>query len=296
MSGAEKALMDFPTTTESGVPLPIRPQAIAFDLDGTLLDHDGVLSDAVARAVRRISRSGIRVFIVTGRLQSGAERHWRAIEPGTPIACCNGAHIGFPGEAPLRHARLSKTVRRKIVDIDSGSGLYFNYAVDNTVYALKDGPEREFYSRVFSPVSLAGGPEEILALPAPTKCLCVTSEAEQPAALALLREALGDGAQVTTSNSRFIEIIPPGVDKGAALDFLAHWMGVTPDAFIAVGDAMNDAPMMEKAGFAVSFTSGDPGMREHADMLLPPLWEEGMRVLAGRVLGIAGSERVFKGK
>lgn len=283
--------MEFPSISDSGVQLPIRPLALAFDLDGTLLDYDGHMSDSVARAVRLISRGGIKVFIVTGRLQAGAERYWEELELDTPIAGCNGGYIGLPGQKPIRHIRLSEKARKIILDFDTGQDLFVNYAIDNAIFCLHDSPERDYYSRAYSLVTLASGVEDILERPLPTKCLCITPEADQPHVLEMFRAALAGEAEITTSNNRFIEIMPPGVDKGTAIETLAEWSGFPVEGFIAVGDAMNDLPMLRKAGFAISFKSGDPRMADEVDMLLPPLWEDGMEVLAKCVLGMTGSGR-----
>ncbi|MDR1745475.1 MAG: HAD family hydrolase [Planctomycetota bacterium] len=283
--------MSCPTRSDSGVELPIRPEGIAFDLDGTLLDYDGRLSDAVARAVRLIARAGIRVFIISGRLQNGSERYWRALELDTPIASCNGAFVGIPGETPLVDKRLSAEARDIILSIDRQYDVYVNYCSDNAVYTLHDGAYRDHYSRQYSLVHLAESPDAIRSLALPTKCLCITAENEQARYIAILRDALGHLADITTSNRQFIEILPPGANKGAGLRALAGWSGIPVEKFIAVGDGMNDLPMLETAGFAIAFKSGNPGLAEHVDMMLPPLWEDGMDILAKCVLGLTGSGR-----
>ncbi len=280
-----------PVFSDTGIPLPIRPRAIAFDLDGTLLDYDGHLSESVARAVRQIGNTDIRVFIATGRLLAGAEKYWRELELNTPIVSCNGASIGFPGESPLYETTLDAEVRDIVLDLEKRHDLYINYYLDNSVYTLKDGAERDFYSRQYVLVALARDREDILSRALPTKCLCITSEADQAGAIRLLSEALRDRAVITTSNNRFIEILPIGADKGSALQRLSEWSGIPTDRFIAVGDGMNDLPMLQKAGFAISFRTADRRLAEHVDMLLPPLWEDGIEILAKCILGLTNSGR-----
>lgn len=283
--------MDFPSASDSGIQLPFQARAVAFDMDGTLLDYDGRLSDSVVRAVQLIARTGIRVFLISGRLESGCAGYWERLGLDTPISSCNGARIAFPGETPILDLRLSDEARKIVLDIDRKYNLYVNYYVENAVHSLHDGPERDNYSRQFSHVAVLPGPEDILALPPPSKCLCITAETEQPLYIDLLTRALDDIATVTTSNERFIEIIPPAANKGNALAELARWSGIPVDRFIAVGDGMNDKPMLERAGFAISFKSGDPRLADLVDMLLPPLWEDGMEILAKCILGLTNSGR-----
>lgn len=283
--------MDFPAYSDTGILLPIRPRAIAFDMDGTLLDYDGHLSESVVRSIRLIASAGIKVFLLSGRLEAGCETYWRQLELDTPIGSCNGARIGFPGETPLVDHRLSEAARNIVLDIDKRNDLYINYYIDNAAYSLHDSPERDYYSRQFSPVALAPNPEDIAALPLPSKCLCITPEDDLAVNSALFAEALGDLATITASNTQFIEIIPPSANKGEGIGELARWSGILVEEFIAVGDAMNDLPMLEKAGFAITFKSGDPRLQPHVDMVLPPLWEDGMDILAKCVLGLTNSGR-----
>ena len=125
----------------------------------------------------------------------------------------------------------------------------------------------------------------------PTKCLCIVEEKDNAAVSRLLHDALDDIVNLTESNSRFIEILPPGADKAEGLRQLVAWSGIPIEQFVAVGDGLNDLPMLEEAGFSITFNSGDPRLTEHVDMILPPLWEDGIDMLAKVVLGLTDSGR-----
>lgn len=275
----------------SGVKLPIRPKAIAFDLDGTLLDYDGALSPGVEKAVKLMAASGLKVFLITGRLQAGCERYWRAFGLDTPMATCNGSKVGFPGADPIFIRRLSEKARAIIMDLEKTHGLYLNYYIGDSVLTVSDTGPREWYSTHFTPVGLAPSLDDIAAMDPPMKCLCVVEEKDNPAVMKLFAEALVNEADLTESNSRFIEILPPGANKAEGLRQLVKWSGIPIEQFVAVGDGLNDLPMLEAAGFSITFSSGDPRLADHVDMVLPPLWRDGMDLLAKVVLGMTDSGR-----
>ena len=283
--------MEFTNVSDSGVSLPIRPRGIAFDLDGTLLDYDGRLDESVARAVRLISRSGIRVFLITGRQLSACERFWRELDLSTPLVTCNGAWVGLPGRDPFLHIRLSPEARDAVLRLEGEYNLYVNYYIDNRVYTFKDVPEREWYSRRFSIVEKLSDRDSPAFRRLPTKCLCIVAENERDHFFDVFAGALENVAVVTSSNNRFIEILPLGVDKAVGLRTLSEFSGIALDNFIAVGDAMNDLPMLNASGFSITFKSGDRRLADQVDMVLPPLWEDGADFLARCVLGLSDSGR-----
>lgn len=277
--------------SDTGIKLPIRPKAIAFDLDGTLLDYEGNLTPGVEKAVNLMVASGLKVFLITGRLQPSCEKYWRIFGLDTPMATCNGAQVGFPDSPPIFNTHLSLAARNKIMEAEVGHNLYVNYYINNLVYSVSDGPVREYYSQNYSPVILVDSLDEIRAMDLPTKCLCIVDEIDNPAVTSIFADALGNEINLTESNKRFIELLPPGADKAEGLRQLVKWAGITTEECVAVGDGLNDLPMLQAAGFSITFNSGDQRLREHVDMVLPPLWQDGMDTLAGVVLGMTDSGR-----
>jgi hydroxymethylpyrimidine pyrophosphatase-like HAD family hydrolase len=68
------------------------PHLIALDIDGTTIDHDGHLSDAVREAVQAVVEAGHHVVIATGRTIVGTLPIIEALAlPRGYAVCCNGA-------------------------------------------------------------------------------------------------------------------------------------------------------------------------------------------------------------
>jgi hydroxymethylpyrimidine pyrophosphatase-like HAD family hydrolase len=67
-----------------------------------------------------------------------------------------------------------------------------------------------------------------------------------------------------TSKPYFLEILPPGIDKGSALARVAEIIGVRREEVMAVGDSMNDEAMIRWAGYGVAMANGDERLKEAA--------------------------------
>ena len=66
-------------------------QAIALDLDGTLLTPEKTILPASLTALQNARKSGAKVVIVTGRHFVAIHPFYQALALNTPAICCNGA-------------------------------------------------------------------------------------------------------------------------------------------------------------------------------------------------------------
>lgn len=270
----------------TGVRLPVRPDGIAFDLDGTLLDDACILHDSVIAGIKRMTAAGCVVYLASGRNQTGMLDTRDKLGLNTAIASVNGAVIAYPGQPPMVNVTLGKRARRIILDIEDRYNLYVNWYIGTHVYTRDNGPIRELYTKRVMTVEDAGDRATLEARPLPNKCLCIVDPADQARHIDTFRRELGADCVVTTSNDRYIELVPPGADKGSGLRSLARIRGSLPQRFMAVGDAMNDWPMLREAGLSVCFTHSPKDLQDKTDLVIPPLWDGGIEVLCTDILGV----------
>ena len=67
------------------------------------------------------------------------------------------------------------------------------------------------------------------------------------------------------SNPNLLEIVPKGVNKGAALRMVADHYGVPVENTISAGDAENDLPMIIAAGIGCAMINGSESLKQAAD-------------------------------
>lgn len=73
----------------------------------------------------------------------------------------------------------------------------------------------------------------------------------------------------TSSGFHFSDIMPYGVNKANAIKYFLRYFGIKPEELIAFGDGMNDAEMLELAGFSYAMANGDPKLKKIAKFEAP---------------------------
>jgi hypothetical protein len=87
------------------------------------------------------------------------------------------------------------------------------------------------------------------------------------------------GLTVTWSTGETVEVLGPGVSKGAALARLARWLGISLDRVLAIGDGHNDLPMLAIAGRAATVANASAPVRAAAGLIAASNDEDGVAQL-----------------
>jgi Cof subfamily protein (haloacid dehalogenase superfamily) len=284
-------------------PLPSRrPRLVLLDLDGTCLDlHDQSLHPRTREAVRAAVRGGAIVVIASGRMYRSALPWARELGVTAPLVCYQGAVVrampregdplvdGVPLGELLFEDPVPPDVAVHALRVARDGGWHRQAYLDEQLLCEEDRPEAQLYARIARvPITMVDDLEPRLRSRGTTKFVCVVDgspgvdECERA-----MREGLGDTARVKRSLPPFVEVSSLAAGKGNALRRLCERLGVAVSDSVAVGDAPNDADMLEVAGYAVVVEGAGPELLAVADATCPPPAAAGVALVLER-LGLTG--------
>jgi hydroxymethylpyrimidine pyrophosphatase-like HAD family hydrolase len=81
------------------------------------------------------------------------------------------------------------------------------------------------------------------------------------------------------------EIAPFGVSKWTGVYRLAEEWGIRPDEICAVGDDVNDIPMIQAAGLGIAMSNALDEVKAAADRIAPTNDEDGLVQVVDWLLG-----------
>jgi Cof subfamily protein (haloacid dehalogenase superfamily) len=227
-----------------------------------------------------VRASGTHVIVVTGRMFRSTRPY--LIEAGLddPVVCYQGAVVADPVSGEwLRHVPIPRPVALEAIDAVTAAGFHVNCYVADELYVARLTPEAQAYAG-FQHLDIheVGDLREWLSTD-PTKLVAVGDPERLDALEDVLKPRFRGRLFVSKSLPHFLEFADPSVSKGSGLAFVAERLGFTPAETVACGDGENDRELLEWAGFGVAVANAHEDILRLADLVVPPVAEEGVAIL-----------------
>ena len=245
------------------------PKLLISDMDHTLLREDSSISRANLEAIARHVAGGGLFAVASGRAPA-AIRAFPELLPyiNTPVVAGNGGvvcdlrtgEIFYHHPLPAGLEDLAEELMGRFPEMGVAvySGLDGFYTL-RTNENIEDLIVREKRPALPATVQTSERPWN--------KVLMTQSHAYMLEVEAYLRPKVEGLARLVFSEDTYLEILPLGVSKGAALKMLLERIGLPREQVVAVGDAMNDLEMLQYAGTGVAVANADPELRAAADVV-----------------------------
>jgi Cof subfamily protein (haloacid dehalogenase superfamily) len=260
---------------------------LALDLDGTLLNSRGEISDTNKKAIKRAEEKGVLVTIATGRRFRDALPVGLQMELNAPLITHNGALLKYaqtletiavsivPKEIVSEILRVGREFGADAMisadPIGKGVLLYDRISAENIPLQkyiawskrLHGAEAEEAVHHVENLEDISG---EIETVHVSFSGACATMAHLEM----ILRNELDVNATVLTTvypsmNFTLIDILPSDASKGIGVEKLALLNNLSAENVMVMGDNFNDLEMLEYAGTAVLMGNASPELLEREE-------------------------------
>ena len=238
---------------------------VVSDVDGTLVTKDKILTDAANGAVRRLRDAGIGFTIVSSRPTIGMQFLIEPLALALPFGSFNGSSIVDPAFKPIEQHVISGATAQRSIDVLN------EFGVDIWVFTneqwLTRNPDGEYV--LHEQRAIKHDPVIVNDFaPYLTRACKIVGASSDAAVLqrceAAMKAAVGATATAVRSQSYYLDVTPPGHDKGTFVESMAKRLGISTDAVATIGDMQNDLPMFARSGMSFAMGNAADDVKQRA--------------------------------
>lgn len=228
---------------------------VALDMDGTLLNPKGEISDANRQAIKEAQEKGVFVVLSTGRSLLTSREHADALKLSSYLVTVNGSEIWDENR---------ELVERKLMNTESVEWM-LGLAKQHKSGFWGISTEQNWYNEM---------PEDLYSV----EWLKFGFFIDDDQIRGIIFDELKKKGEFELSNStlRNIEVNPAGINKAKGLGIVCSRLGIDMKNVMAVGDSMNDLAMIKEAGLGVAMGNAQAAVKEAADWITATNEEDGV--------------------
>lgn len=275
----------------------------AIDLDGTMLNQYGVVTQNTKEAIQKAQEAGIEVIIASGRPIDSIKTIAKEIKSEKYFISGNGAIIYDMAKNEIIYENtLKKQKVLEIIKICEENSIYYNIYTENEIvakslqcnvlYYHKENANKEEKDKTHINIVenvydyIANRDEKIVKI---TVCdsnqaifnsimrkLKELDEIEVLEVSHMSRKMIRQGTEEIPIEYFYTEVSAKNVDKWNAIEFLKEKMDIKTEEIIAIGDNINDKKMIENAGLGIAMGQSDPKVKEVAKQITASNLEDGV--------------------
>ena len=256
---------------------------IATDLDGTLLDNFGHVSDKNLQAIKNAKRHGILTIATTARSIRSTQSISLKSGLGPLAVCQNGAAVYRVETKELLYHNPIETVNALSIICE------LRTEMPGIIFAIekleKFIPEKGFFSTPL-PGLIAEPVDDIIAeISEPvTKIICRHPTTPHRELKDRAYRHCHNFADITSAGADWVDFQASGTSKATGLAYAAKILNIGNDQVAAIGDNSNDVPMLEWVTFSAATSNANSEAKSSADWIVPSNLDSGVAVFLEKII------------
>ena len=277
---------------------------IAIDLDGTLLNSYGQVSDKNRLALKQAQENGTEIVLASGRSTNSVKNIANDIGNNKYIICGNGSLIyDLQMEEIIYDKFIEKKKALQIINICEQNSIYYNVYTENMVIAKTLSNNVMFYHQenankpdskktkinlvknIYDYVQNLENENILKFTISDTSSIIFNSIIRKLREIKnidvldvahMSRKIIKSGTEEVSLEYYYTEITSKDVDKWNTIEWLAKRLNIQKDEIMTIGDNINDKLMIENAGLGVAMGNSAPYIKEIADKVVASNNEDGV--------------------
>lgn len=284
-------------------PLNAEYKLIAVDLDGTLLNSYGEITEKTKEIIEQVQNKGVEVIIASGRPIDSIKTIAKEINSNKYFISGNGAILyDIEKDEILYENTLKKSKVLDIIKICEENSIFYNVYTEkeilakglnyNVLYYYKENLNKDEENKTHISIIenlydyIAEREEKILKI-----TICDNNQAIFNSIIRKLKEindievldvshmsrkVIRQGTEEIPIEYFYTEISSKNVDKWSAIEELAKMLNIQAEEIIAIGDNLNDKKMIENAGMGIAMQGSAPEVMQSANYITSTNSEDGV--------------------
>ena len=276
---------------------------VAVDLDGTMLNSYGIVTDNTKKTIKKTIEKGIDVIIASGRPIDSIKEIAKEIGSNKYFIAGNGALIYDIQKDEIIYERyMTKQKVLEIINICEQNSITYNIYTEKTIIAkclkynvlyyykknlkkeenkktsitiIKDMMEFVKNSKDEKFLKITICDEDKVIFDSIIRKLRKVNDIDVLDVSHMSRKMIKQGTEEIPIEYHYTEISLKDVDKWNAIQFLIEKMKIKKEEVIAIGDNINDKKMIENAGVGVAMGESTPVVKQIADYVTTDNNQEG---------------------
>ena len=249
---------------------------IASDMDDTMLNHEGKLTERSEKALKDAMAAGAKVVLASGRMHEAIEKYARRVGVNAPVVSYNGAMIyDMVNDRPLSTQSIPMDTAKAIAKMAEDRGIYVQTYPGKGYFTEKKTPYTEAYEKSIGVICTETGVKLSQWISSDViKLLFICDKKDTPGIIETFSREFPD-VTFMMSRPHYVEIVSKGISKAAAIEIILEHLGIAPQELVAFGDGQNDLEMLHLAGLGYCMANALESVRSQCGRIAPSNAEDG---------------------